>query len=757
MTSIISCIESLILEEYKPRVKSTKVKIIDKSARILLNERFSKIEHVPRLKTTLFEHQKTVVSAMLDMEKKRQLKIYSVKQNQYVTLSYNVCILSEPVGSGKTIDILALCCLSNKPRAIPDITELIYPTDTVHVGIVKRKFKRLLSPTIIFVGVSVLNQWESAISTFTDFDALIVRDVHGLKLLLSLIESRGINAYDIVLVKNGKITVPIELFDDIELEDKNKVGQPYIYNIIANLREYIWARVVIDDFDTIKLPHNANIIVGLFTWYISSTRKMTQNREVQRKYTSASDYLTNQDYGCSNILLNNLLFEFLNVRNHDEFIKQTTSLPIIKYHVVIFKNPNNGYISLLASMADDTVTKITDMLNADAIGAAADAAGIRSTSVVDIFEKLLGDKFEQYRFATAVVDFITMEEGRADEREEVTDEDPKYGKKRLLSFESIDYKYPNIDKLLTETKIQYTEIKTTAGTAIQRVKDNIAHGECPVCRSNLQDVEEFIILKCCGLVLCGNCGIKGQKMNDRFNKLSGVCSQCRAPLTIKDMIYLSDNFNLDNLLEENFEDTNVKVEANTIVEIKENTKYTSIIDILYAQPMKEAKHVDMCLANMMKGNRKLPEAPVRKLLVFANYDETLTSVIKTLDDEKITYWKLQGSASELSAISVLFNSSKESCVLVINSTKHCSGLNLQTATDLIFMHCIKDLAIESQVAGRGHRLGRNSPLNIWYLTYDNEYETLCKTRSVRELNSDEILELGPPPTPIQRRELNDTD
>ena len=757
MTSIVSCIEAIILDEHKPRIRNTKINVIDKSAKILLNESFTKIEHVPGLKTTLYEHQKTVVSAMMDMEKKRQLKMYSVKQNQYVTLTYNVCILSEPVGSGKTIDILALCCLSKKPKAIPDITELPYPTDTIHVSIVKRKFKRLLSPTIIFVGVSVLNQWEAAISTFTDFDILVVRDVHGLKQLLSLIESRGVNAYDIILVKNGKITVPIELFDDIELEDKNKVAQPFIYNIIANLREYIWSRVVIDDFDTIKLPHNANIVVGLFTWYISSTRKITQNRNTNHKYTSASDYLTNQDYGCSNILLNNLLFEFLNVRNHDEFIKQTTSLPIIKYHVAIFKNPNNNYISLLASMNDDTVTKITDMLNADAIGSAADAAGIRSTSVVDIFEKLLGDKFEQYRFASAVIDFITMEEGRADEREEVTDEDPRYGKKRLLNFEPINYKYVGIDKLLTETKIQYTEIQATSGTAIQRVKDNIAHGECPVCRSNLQDVEEFIILKCCGLVLCGNCGIKGQKINDRFNKLSGVCSQCRAKLTIKDMIYLSDNFNLDNLLEDNFEDTNVKVEINTIVEKKENTKYTAIIDILYAQVMDNAKYVDMCLANMMKGNRKLPEAPVRKLLVFASFEETLASVFKTLDDEKIAYWKLQGTACELSAISLAFNSSKESCVLVINSTKHCSGLNLQTATDLIFMHCIKDLAIESQVAGRGHRLGRTSPLNIWYLTYDNEYETLCKTRSVRELDSSEILELGTPPAPIQRQQPTETD
>lgn len=141
---------------------------------------------------------------------------------------------------------------------------------------------------------------------------------------------------------------------------------------------------------------------------------------------------------------------------------------------------------------------------------------------------------------------------------------------------------------------------------------------------------------------------------------------------------------------------------------------------------------------MMKGADYLPEAKVRKVLIFANFDETLIEVIKELEKENIKYWKLQGGIGEISETANAFTQCNETCALVVNSTRHCSGLNLQTATDLIFTHRMIDPAVESQVAGRGHRLGRKSPLNIWYLAYENEYNELCLTHSVRVLSASEI-------------------
>jgi hypothetical protein len=715
---------------------------------VLLNANFGKVDHVPGLKTTLYPHQQPVVKAMLDLEFNRAFNMIEGGRS-VIKLSYNVGVLSEPVGSGKTIDVLAVICLAKQPRSIPDIMELPMPSNELSVAYIRRRFKKFLVPTIVFVGGSVMKQWQAAIRTFTDLRVFVVQTIKELKELLTMISIRSLNSsYDIVLVKNGKITRPIELPDGIVLEDKNRVAQAHIYNIIANLRSYCWFRVVVDDFDTIKLPHNAGIVNGLFTWYISSTRKKMEFRSSERKkFNSTTELLRTFDYGCANIMYNHILFGVLNVRNDIEFLKATTQVPNPKYHVAVFKNPNNRYISLLAGMGDDEVNRITEMLNGDAIGSAAEAAGIKTTSVASIFEKILGTKFKQYRFAGDLLAFTEHLHETEEDRQPMSDNpDPedRYGKKDLLNFREVEYKYPGVNQIIKSTEEEYTEVKKVSGTAIERVKDNIKHGRCPVCRLELCETEETIIVKCCGTVFCGTCGIKAQNLGDRYNKLSnGRCSNCRATLTIRDLIYIGDNFDLSKIEKEEFEEEDASALAlakEAKKEKKEQTKYTAIIDIIRGIELAEDTRVDMYIPNMMKGGAFLKEAKTRKVLIFANFEETLKMVIKELEEEGIHYWRLMGTSSDIDKIVTDFTKCKTQCAMVIDSTKHCSGLNLQTATDLIFAHNIIDPAVESQVVGRGHRLGRTSPLNIWFMQYDNEYDALVKSHGLRQLSDEELAQ-----------------
>lgn len=726
-----------------------------------LDGSYAKIDHIPGLKTTLYPHQKTAVCAMLDLELTRsydcKIKTQTSSLIRIESVSYNAAVLSEPVGSGKTIDILAIICLLKKPRAIPDI--MSYPTYryTKGAAYIRRYFKKFFKPTLIFVGSSVMRQWQLAIRTFTDLTFFSVNNVFDLKKLLNMIETKTVNNYDIVLVKNGKITVDIKLPSGYIKEDKNKISQPFIYNILANLRDCCWYRVVIDDFDTIKLPHNASIIPGIFTWFVSSTRKQMKFRDANpKKHVLASDIINNYNYGCANIMSNDFLFRQLNVRNNLNYLKSTTKMPCPKYHVAIFVNPNNRYISLLGSMGDTDIRRITEMLNGDALDAAAEAAGIKSSSVADIFGTILGKKFKTYRFAGDLIGFIEYQEENKDSWEPIPpnvdtkeqDEDEvyiyRYGKRDLLKFRDIEYKFPNINRILHETHEEYTNVKKETGKAIDRVKGNIKHGNCPVCHNDLDDAKAVWIVKCCQTVFCDTCGIMAQNLRSTYNnKLQrGRCSNCRSSLTLKDLIYIGDDINIDDIEEENFESDSEEEEVISPKEIetviKERTKYSAIIDIVKGIAIPEDKRVDLHIPNMMKGTDYLPEAKTRKVLIFANFDETLKKVIKELEKENIHFWRLQGGISEIDRISCAFTEYKGTCAMVINSTRHCSGLNLQTATDLIFAHRMHDPAVESQVAGRGHRLGRQSPLNIWYMLYDNEYNELKSTHSVRELTQSEI-------------------
>ena len=138
----------------------------------------------------------------------------------------------------------------------------------------------------------------------------------------------------------------------------------------------------------------------------------------------------------------------------------------------------------------------------------------------------------------------------------------------------------------------------------------------------------------------------------------------------------------------------------------------------------------------MKGNNVLPDKPYNKVLIFANYNETICNIKECLNEKKIDYWHLGGTHNEITNTVNMFTECEKTCVLIINSTKHCAGLNLQTATDLIFAHKIIDSNIETQVIGRGQRLGRTSGLKVHFIMYKNEFDWMLNQKTICELPDD---------------------
>jgi SNF2 family DNA or RNA helicase len=713
---------------------------------ILIDETYKGVDDIEGLKTSLFPHQKPIVQAMLDVENIRKSQV-TMTSNGYghtateVTIMNSSCVLSEPVGSGKTIDVLSLILLQKFPKAYPDIgvVKLNENSNTKSLkSVVRRKFKNILFPTIIFAGVSVVDQWVQAIKEFTSLRYFAVYHVRDLQILIEMMASKKINNYDIVVVKNGKITRPVKFPDFVKVELKNKKSNPYIYNVISNIRNFCWSRVVVDDFDTIKLPHNAGLVNGLFTWYISSTKKMMPSRVTKNsQFRTTSDMLMYSNYGCGKIMENKLLFNCMNIRNNPEFIEQTNNLPSPKFFAYVFNNPNDRYMGLMGVMDNEQANQIMEMLNGDAFETAADAAGIKSTSVADIFQKILGEQFENYETSIKVIDFIDRNED-AKKRipySENPDTEDTYTKKNLLEYRHPSYNYPGLRGLLSNTKVEYKEIHEKSGIAIQRVKSNISEGDCPICYIDLKDEEEdCVILKCCGVVVCSGCCFETIFPNKRMD---GQCSNCRARLSILNIIYLNSEFNLDSIVEDRIQDNfsgdlNVETEPNEAPK-KPRTKIDAIVDIINGVSPEEQKAVDVRIHNLMKGRGNLPNGEVKKVLIFANYDETLKKLEEEFIELKIKYVRLGGGHSEISRKALAFQKSKKSCVMIINSTKHCSGINLQTATDLIFSHKILDKNVEAQVAGRIQRMGRKTQANIHYMFYKNEYKHMIYGNQIREL------------------------
>jgi len=713
-----------------------------KEVEVLIDNTFEKIEHINGLKTTLFHHQKPIVKAMMDLEMNRTFKLTDndIDDRTVYEINTNAGVLSEAVGSGKTIDVLSLILLQKIPKVLPDIVDMpMLENDPSRskwkpyfTSIVRRKFKNILNPTIIFAGVSVVDQWVSAIKKFTSLKIFKVFDVRNLQKLIDMMVTKQINDYDIIIVKNGKITRPIVFPDCLTIEDKNiNKSILYIYNVIANMRNFCWARVVIDDFDTIQLPHNAGIINSLFTWYISSTKRKMSNKVItNNQFKTTDDMLMYSNYNCSNIMKNNILFYNLNIRNDSDFIKDSNNISSPIFYAYIFDNPNNQYMGFLGLIGNEESIEIMEMLNGDAIETAAERIGIKTTNVADIFEMMLGKQFGSYKKSVDVLAFIEEVEpmqGLRTPMSENPDQTDTYKKTDIFIKRAIKYNYPNLKGLLDSTKDEYKDIKKTSSIAIERVKTNIKEGECPICSSDLNnDEEDIIILKCCGVILCGLCCF-GTVFNP--GKQTGQCSNCRSALNLKSLIYINGEFDLNNIVEEKFIDH----EENKTQTIIKRSKITAMLEIINGVVPTERRRVDVNISNLMKGNNILPDKPYNKVLIFANYNETISNIKECLDEKKIDYWHLGGTHNEITNTVNMFTECEKTCVLIINSTKHCAGLNLQTATDLIFAHKIIDSNIETQVIGRGQRLGRTSGLKVHFIMYQNEFDWMINQKTICEL------------------------
>lgn len=719
---------------------------------IEITEKFESYGVIPGLKTMLYPYQRTTLAAMVRIENTRILK------SKKTHVKYNAAVLSQPVGSGKTLNILSLMLVNKVMRATPDIMPLYIPTYN-STSYIRKRYDKICTPTIILVGRSVMNQWKRAIERFTNLKYYAIYNVIYLRKFLDMITSGEVNNYDIILVKNAKITTNIEIPGDIVKEKINHCSQPYIYNIIGNIRNVCWNRVVVDDFDTIKLPENAGMISALFTWYVSSTTGDIKKKHVRHEYSRAirnseyfsmHEYLSTYSYECLSIMKNPILFHLLNVRAATQYIESTNQMPLCKYYVCALKNPNNQYIALLDAMGDGQAMQIVEMLNGDAFEQAAEAAGIASTSVCDIFSRILGKKFEDYRTAGNIVVFIDDQNKLSHTWKPAVQipEEDTYGKRDIYQYRPIEYKYPNINGLLTDTRVEYSAHKAKLGIEIDRVKANIKQGNCPICWETFGDNIECVIVKCCGVVMCTGCALGAQHMINK--NLTGVCANCRANITFKSLIYIDPNIDMQSIVDEKYdtvappkpvekplETINDDADPDEITANASISKYDVILKIIQGKKLAIRQRVDVIIPNMMKGNARMPEATKRKVLIFANFRETIAAIVKKLNDAKIKHWYMTGTSSEIDATAQTFTDYEDTCALIINSTVHCAGLNLQTATDLIYAHYIQNDAVRSQVAGRGYRLGRTSPLNIYMILYENEYDHMVQLNQLRVMTKEE--------------------
>jgi len=109
-----------------------------------------------------------------------------------------------------------------------------------------------------------------------------------------------------------------------------------------------------------------------------------------------------------------------------------------------------------------------------------------------------------------------------------------------------------------------------------------------------------------------------------------------------------------------------------------------------------------------------------RVLFFTESSTIQDDIVKMFEKKGITSRLLKGNNNVIRKIIEKFEK-KEINVLILNPAYMGSGLNLQMADKLILLNYI-DKSTETQVIGRGNRIGREGTLKVEYIFYEQEYD-----------------------------------
>lgn len=719
---------------------------------VYLDEKFEQVVmQPPHLKVMLFPHQRTVVAAMIDLENVRKVRInYTSNALSDTYIETNAGMLTEKLGSGKSYEILGIISLNKQPRKVSEISYIdglskggynYIQNEYKYNGFsleVRRTYKKNFTSTLIFVGKHVLHQWLSYINDNTTFKVYVIENVMHLKEFYKQVQSdyHYFSDYDIILVKNGKITGE---FEPPELENTYLAGTKvkYIMSVFSELfKSYCFARVVLDDFDTLEIPKNSTVIPSYFTWFVSRTSSKLQliDTRVNEYYTLQESLFGNRT-NYNSIWNNRNMLTSMNIQNTEAYINSCMHVGLLRHHIYRVDNPDAKYINMIGALQVGNAQDIMQMINGDALQTAAETVGICSTSVADIFSKILGTNLANYKKHLSIETYskkikeylLTLSE--PDEEKKIHPKIEKV-KANLLSAgpmkwirEKVQHKFPEVEATVEEVATENTKAKDICGAAIDRVKSCIKDKECPLCAEEFNDEDvNTIILKCCGLVICNFC--IGKRMNLQVaqvdNSITSNCPRCREKIGFNSLIFVSKKVNLDDIISDNIlEDETEENKKTEIKKEKVKKKVDCMVDILGGN---YGERFNCTIAGIATSERPLGEPNYRKYLIFACFPETLAHAEEELTRTGHKYVNLHGTAKQNKIIVdkyLLPSDDPEAInILLINGAKFCAGLNLQNTTDIIFLHRVIDHNTESQLIGRGVRIGRQNDLRVHWILYN---------------------------------------
>lgn len=318
-------------------------------------------------------------------------------------------------------------------------------------------------------------------------------------------------------------------------------------------------------------------------------------------------------------------------------------------------------------------------------------------------------------------------------------------KKALEGLNQLDDRVKVLKELLQKSIKSLEESTTKLDLIKSRLKENNC---CPLCYDEFDITQKKVLSQCCKNITCYNCA------NSWFNIMKKEnCLYCNLPDTkFENYIIIKPNIeNICVLCDKEYENVNDKYYSKCCLKnscsiclkewyhtlLKEKCLFCGLNDILFEDFKNEYQHEEMKL-NEQSGVKYTKKTKLQfleyyirtkiysncKIIFCSNYIKIFNDMKKLLIKYNISHIELDDGNVDSIYNSVNNYKHGNINVLLLNSNLFGCGLNLESTTDIIFLHKM-DNDLEKQIIGRAQRPGRKEALNIWYIMHENE--TVIKT------------------------------
>lgn len=582
-------------------------------------------------------------------------------------LSSNSACLAEPFGSGKTLIIAALIASRPVPLARAPVQSLylqaarpnyeakrrdaanafveyggipasVVPSTVKFPGrcdaaqwrmpatLIERRQPRLLRTTLLLVSRAAFSQF---VAEFTRHaPAITKRTIANSRELESFRDDLARPDYcppDAIIAKSGVITENFQTHWERARDYRRYEKRGMASALAAVLRGYTLARFVVDDFDHIGFRDTWVAPDAYFTWYVSATNKPRSEPGAWEK-TEASltrGILRPKAAGASRIQPESSPYAYLEAHHPrlvdaardglfalgptfasaPEYVTRAMQLPRVQFRKYNLVNPVQRAVQIIGALGG-VGDNVMEMLNGDAVGAAAEATlNYRVDSIGDLMGRLLDDRAAAYRQALRAVGRVmdvrrAAAAARREKRAPQTGASVhvvspaglprvvkigaaiKQGSDALMKLllAHIGAPHPALNTLLSQTKKWAEATRDEAGRDLERIRDNVRSGACPACLREMAAGFDSVILKCCGVVLCVGCAAPNARHAGGRGRIIRQCPNCRAPTARAGFIVVRSDVPLDSLLD----DSSLEREAAALAATDDDAAVAAVDDAAVA-------------------------------------------------------------------------------------------------------------------------------------------------------------------------------